>query len=34
MGEVRRLDASNAAQLDALHRLFSHNQAAVDFWLK
>ncbi|KAL4423252.1 hypothetical protein ABPG77_000044, partial [Micractinium sp. CCAP 211/92] len=30
---VNKLDPTNTAQLELLHRLFSHNMAAVDFYL-
>ena len=32
--QASKLDTTNASQVDLLHRLFSHNMAAVDFWLK
>ena len=28
-----KLDTSNSTQMELLHRHFSHNMAAVDFWL-
>lgn len=31
---MNKLDTTNSAQLALLHRLFSHNMAAVDFYLK
>jgi hypothetical protein len=31
--DVRKLDTSNRQQLELMHRHFSHNMAAVDFWL-
>lgn len=31
--QASKLDTTNAAQVDLLHRLYSHNMAAVDFWL-
>lgn len=31
---VNKLDTTSTAQLALLHRLFSHNMAAVDFYLK
>jgi hypothetical protein len=30
---VAKLDLTNAQQLQLLHRYFSHNQAAINFWL-
>jgi hypothetical protein len=30
---VRKLDTSNRQQMELMHRHFSHNMAAVDFWL-
>ena len=33
LNTAAKLDPSNAVQLETLHAYFSHNQAAVDFWL-
>jgi hypothetical protein len=31
--DVRKLDTSNRLQMELMHQHFSHNMAAVDFWL-
>jgi hypothetical protein len=33
LDSVCKLDPTNAQQLERLHKYFSHNMAAVDFWL-
>ena len=30
---MAKLDTSNSTQMELMHRHFSHNMAAVDFWL-
>jgi hypothetical protein len=32
--DVRKVDTSNPQQMERLHDAFSHNMAAVDFWLR
>jgi hypothetical protein len=33
LDDVRKLDTTNSAQMELMHTHFSHNMAAVDFWL-
>jgi hypothetical protein len=33
MDDVMKLDTSNSQQMELMHAHFSHNMAAVDFWL-
>jgi hypothetical protein len=33
LDDVRKLDASNSLQMEVMYRHFSHNMAAIDFWL-
>ena len=33
LDDVMKLDTTNSQQMDLLHTYFSHNMAAIDFWL-